>query len=215
VPDSWSTRILTLFFHYLYNDFAWTYDLVASLVSMGLWKSWVFSIAEDINQPPILEVGFGPGHLMRKLQRQGLKVYGIDASYAMAKQSLSRKHQNSIGNCFVNGYAQYLPFADNSFRTIVATFPAEFILEEATWREFQRVLHSNGVVYWLPAAWITSASPFHRLAAWLFRITHQVPADEPGQATERFEMLEQLGFNINQEFRSLKNSVVWIVKATL
>lgn len=205
-------RLLNYFFDLLYNEFAWTYDLVSRTVSLGLWDSWVASLAEDISHSPVLETGHGPGHLLQKLQDKNLRVFGIDASYRMGRLAYLKGEKEMMG--VVNGYAQYLPFADCTFSAIVATFPSNYILERATWLEFKRVLRPEGTIFWLPAAWITSSGLPYRLAAWLFWITHQVPSGEPGQKIEQFEMLEELGFNISQEFRPLDKSVVWIVRAT-
>lgn len=201
------------FFHLLYNQFAWGYDLFATSVSMGMWKSWVLSIVADIIASPVLEIGFGPGHLYRALQDKGLECYGVDASFRMGRLCLLREG-NQRNNGVINGYAQFLPFADQRFQTVVATFPANYILEPDTWLEIKRVLEPGGVIYWLPAAWITGTGSHHRIAAWLFRTTHQVPEDAPGTNDQRFEMIENLGFNVSQEYRPLQDSVVWIVKAT-
>ena len=37
-----------------------------------------------------------------------------------------------------------MPFADASFGTVISTFPAEYVKDEATWRECARVLRSGG-----------------------------------------------------------------------
>ena len=38
---------MRLFFRLLYHPFAWTYDGVASAVSMGRWKRWVLAAVHD------------------------------------------------------------------------------------------------------------------------------------------------------------------------
>src|SRR5687767_6312726 len=37
-------RFMRVFFHLLYHPFAFTYDLVAAVVSFGQWKNWGRSI---------------------------------------------------------------------------------------------------------------------------------------------------------------------------
>lgn len=209
------SQFLNFVFKLLYNEFAWSYDIVARTVSLGLWDAWVSSIAEDITHSPVLETGFGPGHLIAQLRQKGLRVWGIDASYHMTRLAHSKIVFPSDDFCIINGYAQFLPFANQSFHTIVATFPSNYIIEPATWIEYKRVLKPSGIVYWLPAAWITDASIAYRFAAWLFRVTHQVPTEKPGQNPEEFRMLEEFGFKVEQEFRPLDRSVIWIVRAKL
>ena len=36
-------KLLRFFFHHFYHNFAWTYDFVAALVSVGRWNEWVFA----------------------------------------------------------------------------------------------------------------------------------------------------------------------------
>ena len=58
---------MRVFFHLLYHPFAFTYDLVAAVVSFGQWKNWGQSILPFIDGTRILELGHGPGHLQRFL----------------------------------------------------------------------------------------------------------------------------------------------------
>jgi hypothetical protein len=113
----------------------------------------------------------------------------------------------------VNGYAQFMPYFPGYFNHILTTFPAEFILEEATWQEFNRVLSPTGRVTWLPAAWITSKSPISRAAAWLFRVTHQAPSQDAEFDPDRFALLIRLGFDVTLEYRDLDRSKVLIIRA--
>ena len=59
--------LLRIFFQLLYHPFAWAYDLVAGLVSLGRWKSWVLC-GLPLLAGRVLEIGFGPGHLQAALQ---------------------------------------------------------------------------------------------------------------------------------------------------
>ncbi|NMC80811.1 MAG: hypothetical protein GYA59_15725, partial [Chloroflexi bacterium] len=40
-PFFWALKV---FFDLLYHSFAWTYDGVAAVVSLGRWKGWVYSV---------------------------------------------------------------------------------------------------------------------------------------------------------------------------
>ena len=57
------TAFMRAFFAGLYTQMAWTYDLVAAVVSVGMWTSWVRSTLTYLNGPQVLELGHGPGHL--------------------------------------------------------------------------------------------------------------------------------------------------------
>jgi SAM-dependent methyltransferase len=131
----------------LYAEWAWSYDWVSWLVSFGRWSTWrrtaLRTVAPlDPAHPPlrILELGFGTGHLLADLARAGHHVYGLDRSAVMpliAARTLARAQ--TIAPC-VQGQGQRMPFADQSFDVIVTTFPAPFLLEEATLRECARLL---------------------------------------------------------------------------
>jgi SAM-dependent methyltransferase len=79
------TRLLRWAFTRFYREFAWTYDLVAALVSRGLWRHWIEAVAPQLRGSRVLEIGCGTGYLQRALRRQGLDSYGLDASPQMLR----------------------------------------------------------------------------------------------------------------------------------
>lgn len=173
--------ILRLFFHLLYHQFAFTYDLVAAAVSFNRWRQWVLTVVPFIEGPRVLEMGHGPGHLQRLLLERGVDAVGIDESAQMgrlAKRNLhrrslsSRSHLTYTQNSLVRGIAQELPFANGAFNSIVATFPTEYITEPETLAEVRRCLSPGGRLIVLPVA-----LPRNRLLDWLFRVTRQRPTD--------------------------------------
>jgi ubiquinone/menaquinone biosynthesis C-methylase UbiE len=68
--------------------------------------------------------------------------------------------------------AQALPFPEEAFDTIVATFPTEYITDPATLAEVKRCLSYGGRLVILPVA-----LPKNPFLDWLFRVTHQSPAE--------------------------------------
>jgi len=168
-------KVLGIFFRLLYHQFAWTYDFVASFVSLGLWKDWVMTTLPHLNGPRVLELGFGPGHLQSALTSRGVSAFGVDASPQMAKLTRRRFQRENNAYRLINAYAQRLPFADESFKQVVATFPPEFIVANDTLAEVRRVLKSNGSMVVLPNAWITGKNFFQKFASWLFGVTDQAP----------------------------------------
>jgi ubiquinone/menaquinone biosynthesis C-methylase UbiE len=171
-------RALKVFFDLLYHSFAWTYDGVAAVVSLGRWKGWVYSVIPFLNGPRILELGYGPGHLQLQLLARHLDVYGLDESPQMGQQARHRLAAASFSPHLARGKAEALPYPSGQFNDVVATFPSEYIARPETLAEIYRVLQPDGRLVVLLAAWITGKSTRERIAAWLFRITGQVPTSD-------------------------------------
>src|SRR5512143_1971128 len=124
------TIILRAFFKLLYHQFAWTYDLVAAIVSLGLWQKWILSVLPYIDGLHVLELGHGPGHLQAALHRKGIASIGVDESPQMGKIAYKRLTRIGFTPRLINGHGQMIPFAIESFHQVVATFPAEYILDK-------------------------------------------------------------------------------------
>jgi ubiquinone/menaquinone biosynthesis C-methylase UbiE len=163
------SRFMRVFYNLLYHSFAFTYDLVAAFVSFGHWKDWVYSIIPFIEGTRILELGHGPGHLQRILLRRNLFAVAIDESVQMgtlAKRRIGGSQKLS------RALAQNMPFAAESFDTIIATFPTEYISDPQTLSEAHRVLRNRGRLIVLLAAW-----PKSRILTWLFKVTETNPSE--------------------------------------
>jgi len=171
------TPLLRLFFRLLYGKFAWTYDFVAAFVSGGRWIGWTRNLTGFVQGPRILELGFGPGHLLLNLHEQGLSVFGLDASRQMLRMAQKKLADVWPKPGLVYGVGQALPFACMSFNNIISTFPTAYIFQADTLAEIIRLLAPGGSLVILLSAWITNRSLFSRFLAWLFRVTGQVPID--------------------------------------
>jgi ubiquinone/menaquinone biosynthesis C-methylase UbiE len=178
--------ILRLAFRLLYNELAFSYDLVSWTVSAGQWRSWQRAALPYLRGRRVLEVAHGTGNLLLDLRALGFEPVGFDLSKAMGGLAARKLAARGIAVPLVRGRAQALPFADKSFPSILSTFPAEFIVEPATVAEFHRVLAPGGVVVFVPAAIITSLGLADRLAAWLFRVTGQSSEDWFAPFIERY-----------------------------
>lgn len=168
-------KILKIFFNLLYHQFAWTYDLVAGVVSLGMWQDWIRTILPFVDRWPVLEIGHGPGHLQVALKQYNEQMFGVDASRQMGKLARRRLREGGYTPSLVTGNAQTLPFSNGTFRCVVSTFPAEFIADPKTASEIWRVLVPGGEFYILPIAWITGNRWIEKFAAWIFRFTKQSP----------------------------------------
>jgi ubiquinone/menaquinone biosynthesis C-methylase UbiE len=221
--------ILRFFFRLLYHQFAFTYDLVAGTVSLGRWKDWVLSVLPFLEGDRVLEIGHGPGHLQRALLDRNLLAVGIDESPQMgrqAKRNLTRffRSKITIPNALLSAYtqirltrgvSQQLPFPNESFDTIVSTFPSEYIFDPQTLREAQRVLTRNGRFVILPGATIMGRGVLDRAMALLFRITGETPPNLSEILQERSKApFAQSGFQVQIHEVTVRSSLVFILVAT-
>jgi ubiquinone/menaquinone biosynthesis C-methylase UbiE len=200
--------LLKRFFLLLYHQFAWSYDLVSWTVSLGRWKAWVEAVVPFLPGPKILEVGHGPGHLQAALYSRGIWSCGLDESRWMS--AIASKRSSRL----VSGLAQKLPFSNEAFSQVVATFPAEFIFEVATLTEIFRVLEPEGNFVLLPIAWITGKRFFERMAAWLFRFTGEAPEKTPDLISKYFSgPLEQAHFQVSSHIIEIGSSEILLIIA--
>ncbi len=128
----------------LYNEFAWAYDAVSWLVSLGHWAGWQKAALAHVRGARVLEVGFGTGDLLIEMAARGGKACGLDLSPAMHRITARKLRRRGLDAPRVRGYTQALPFADSSFDTLIATFPAEYIVAPETLCEAARVLAADG-----------------------------------------------------------------------
>jgi ubiquinone/menaquinone biosynthesis C-methylase UbiE len=207
--ERWLSGFLRFFFRLLYNSFAWSYDLVAWVVSLGRWKSWVLSAVPELEGPRVLELGHGPGHLQKALKGKGVSVVGIDLSVQMGAIAKKRLMQTGQSSLLVRARAQKLPFKGEAFDQIVATFPTEYVTEAESLKSVHRVLCTGGHFVVLPVAWIRGQSTLEKAMAAVFRVT--------GQANEWNRQLSRLvaaaGFTVEEERVKLKGSEVLLLKA--
>ena len=134
--------LLRKLFGLLYNELAWTYDLVAWLVSLGQWKAWARTATPYLRGERVLELAHGPGHLLVAIAEDGCSPVGLDLSPHMGRLAQKNLRRTGIAAPLVRARAQAIPFRDGSFDSAVTTFPTEFILAPPTLRETARVLRS-------------------------------------------------------------------------
>jgi ubiquinone/menaquinone biosynthesis C-methylase UbiE len=198
------------FFRLLYNEFAWTYDLVAWAVSLGQWRAWGRTAIPYLRGGRVLELAHGPGHLLAAMAGRGLAPVGLDLSPSMGRLARRRLTKNgSLTVPLVHARAQALPFRASCFDSVVATFPAEFILAPDTLQETARVLAPGGRWVIVPGAILSGRDPLSRFIWWLYRITGQgdLPIDR-GKA-----LLERAGFSVDARWEEAKHSQVLVVTA--
>lgn len=204
-------------FHLLYTRFAWTYDRVSRVVSLGHWQSWGRASLPFVAGPRVLELGHGPGHLLAMMSHRDWQPVGIDISPQMGR--LARQELEKLGHtaCLVRGRGQSLPFETGSFDTVIAAFPAPYIVEPETVEAIRRVLRPGGRLVVVPEAELTGSHLVIRALEWLFAITGQRSiAGGPHQSPiESFwpELLGGHGFSVTVHDVSLPGSRVIVVVA--
>jgi len=164
---------LAIFFRELYTRLAWFYDAMALITSVGEWFTWQSAAFEALPGDPVLELGFGTGHVQVDLASRGWQTIGIDISPQMAQIGRRRLINHQLSPRLVRADARALPFRNAAFRSAVSTFPSEYWFESGTLQETQRVLRPGGRLVVIPMAQITGGGFADRLAGWLYRFTGQ------------------------------------------
>ncbi len=166
----------------------------------------------------ILELGHGPGHFQVELARNGYLSIGIDVSRQMGKIARRRLIKSHLPIYLVRCRAQNLAFADNYFDSVVATFPDEFIFDNSTVDEIDRVLVPGGKVIVIPFAWLTGKSMIEKILALVFRITHQAPYDLNSPKSYGMDAFVNKmilkGYMVESEYIHLDRSQLFLIRAT-
>lgn len=206
--------LLRIFFRLLYYEFAWTYDLVSWLVSMGQWRAWQRAGLAFLKPPAegaqVLEVGHGPGHMLIALVQAGYRPLGLDLSPHMSGLARRRLRRFGQSPALARARVQALPLTDGQLGNIFSTFPTEYIVDPAALREFARVLRPGGRLVAVPVASITGPAVYDRLADWLFRFTGQSQSTWFEPVLARFAAA---GLPARIERVNLKRSVVVVIIA--
>ncbi len=150
MPTPWWAGLVEFFLDRLYGEFAWAYDLVSWMVSLGRWGRWRRVALRYLRGERVLEVGCGTGALLVDLAGRARAVCGSDLSPAMLRQARRRLRRAGCAIPLCRARAQALPYRSASFDTVACTFPAGYIRDPRAWAEFARVLVPGGravVVY--------------------------------------------------------------------
>jgi SAM-dependent methyltransferase len=113
-------------------------------VSGGHWREWQQAALEHVLGNRVLEIGCGPGHLLRDLVQAGYHAFGVDLSPEMWTRAHHEVARAGQPHAVLAADACALPFVGRSFDTIVATFPTPVVRNPRLWDEVARVLRPAG-----------------------------------------------------------------------
>ena len=199
-------RLIAFGFRLLYNELAWLYDPVSWVVSLGQWRRWQQTALACL--PPggaVLEVGFGPGHLLADLAAAGYRPAGLDLSPHMLR--LARRRLGAAAG-LVRGRASALPFAPCAFDAVVLAFPTPFVYDPAWIGHLERVLKPGARLVVVETSSFDRRGLAARCLEWLYRITGQrgpIP-DLPG-------LLGQAGLRARRDSVAVDGATVTLVIA--
>ena len=202
-------RLVALGFRLLYNELSFLYDAVSWVVSAGLWRAWQMTALDFLPADGlVLEIGFGPGHLLPEMLQRGHRPVGLDLSPTMLRRARRRLARRGLSVPLCRGRAEALPFAPACFDALLLTFPPPFVHNPAWVEGAVRILKPGGRIVILEMATIDRRRPPWSWLEWLYRITGQ---REPVSGLCR--PLEQAGLTITQELRPVRDTTVVLVVA--
>jgi len=203
-------RLITFGFRLLYNELSRLYDPVSWAVSLGQWRRWQqTALAYMPAGGSVLEVGFGPGHLLVDLATAGYRPVGLDLSPYMLRLAQRRLWRRGAAANLVRGRANALPFGACAFDAVVLTFPTPFVYDPAWIRHLERVLKPGARLIVVETGFFTQRNLPTRLLEWLYRVTGQrgpIP-DLPG-------LLNRVGLQARRESITADGSTVRLVIGT-
>ncbi len=156
-----------LVFQSLYYPLAPLYDKISHYGFLGQWTKWQQAVLPRLQGKRVLEIGCGTGSLLKVLLERNYKAYGLDPSPAMLKQARKKLELAGFKARLVQAKVQHLPFPDNSFETVVSTFPTGYIMSLESLTEIQRVLYPGGRLVIVDTAIL---KPYNQSSRFLIRL---------------------------------------------
>lgn len=198
-------------FRLLYNELAFTYDTVSSIVSLGAWRCWQRTVLKHLEVEPgasILELAHGTGNLQLDLHALGYRTFGYDLSPYMGRIAQGKLKQSRFPVRLTRGRAQQLPYLSGAFAAVINTFPTNFILEPETLCEVHRVLRSGGQFLIVPNGVLTSGGAVEAGIEWLYRVTGQ--REDSGFNVKAF--FQRFGFEAELLQEACPRSMATVIK---
>lgn len=141
-------------------------------------KQLVLELLQDVPTGDILDIGCGPGVMVKALTEKGYNYHGIDISEGNIKECQS-KFSADLHSIFAVGRGQNIPFQSEKFSAVLCLGALEYVVDvEQVLKEMRRVLKPDGVIIF---SMQNSRSPY-RISERIFKNW----AEPCRQFTERF-----------------------------
>jgi demethylmenaquinone methyltransferase/2-methoxy-6-polyprenyl-1,4-benzoquinol methylase len=135
----------------MFDAIAKQYDLLNTLLSLGLHKLWKKQIAKDIifkDRCKLLDIASGTGDialLLKKKHGDRVDIIGLDFSAEMIEIAKCKSQKSNLKIKFIVADATNIPYPDNYFDYVTIAFGIRNIPEiNKCLNEISRVLKSNG-----------------------------------------------------------------------
>ncbi|GCF09872.1 class I SAM-dependent methyltransferase [Dictyobacter arantiisoli] len=140
-----SPRLRSLLFETLYKN-RYLYRFASTVPFAGQWRIWQRLVLQRVQGQDVLELGCGLGDLLADMLAAGYTCQAVEHSAQMVAAARGTLQRRQLGNAarIIQGSAQTLPFANQSFDTVVSTFPSDYIYDPDTIAEVERVLRPGG-----------------------------------------------------------------------
>jgi demethylmenaquinone methyltransferase/2-methoxy-6-polyprenyl-1,4-benzoquinol methylase len=131
--------------HRLFAPLGPSYERAGAALSFGqdpLWRRFLVSRVPPLTS--VLDVATGTGAVARLLLERGCTVTGLDQSPGMLAVARERLGARAV---FLEGRAEELPFADESFDALTFTYLLRYVEQPGdVLRELVRVVRPGGTV---------------------------------------------------------------------
>jgi len=206
-------KLIQFGFFLLYNHLAFAYDFIAWSVSFGQWANWRRTALPYLQPGPTLELAYGTGGFYVDMAMAGFEPIGIDLSPFMARLTARRLRRQGLPGTILRAKAQELPFPDGYFVNAVATFPTNYIFEEETILEINRVLAADSEIpsrlVIVMQGQLEGNTWLKRLIEWLYQITGQREIT----ITDPLSRFKEAGFEANWELGRFQSAAASLIIA--
>jgi ubiquinone/menaquinone biosynthesis C-methylase UbiE len=155
------------------------------------WRHYTEAVLSELREgDTILEIGAGPGVLHTQLAERYPLAVDCDLSTGMLKKTQQRLQKNGQPARLVQGYAEALPFAPNSFAVVTMTFVFSAIPDgPAAMRAFHRVLRPGGLLILVDACIPSNGNLPGRMTGRIWELFGDFMRNEAA-------LMQQVGFEI-------------------
>ncbi|MBI5876386.1 MAG: class I SAM-dependent methyltransferase [Chloroflexi bacterium] len=189
--NSLRLRFLRWAFYHFYNSFAFTYDFVSAVISLGHWRSWCDAAIPHLRGARVLEIAFGTGSLQLDMRAANIEPFGADLSLEMARITAGKLRRAGHRLRLARASVLALPYPAGTFDSLVLTFPPNFLQSPQAITEMARVLAPGGRIVIVDAGWLDGPPALGALINLAFRFTGTSDIGD-----ERARPLRQAGFDV-------------------